>query len=91
MNFKPFLSIQHILEGWGLGEPSAVDRLAALGDPDGPVAKRVAVWEMMKENEGMFEALDASNRHTHVGPDRRTIPPPQIMHVVPMYGEGVLC
>lgn len=83
MKFKPLLSIDRILESWGLGEPSAVERLAALGDPDGPVAKRVALWKTMEENEEIFEMLDAFNQHTHVSP--------QIMHVVPAYGEGVTC
>lgn len=31
------------------GEPSAVDRLAAIGEPDGPAAKRVADWEKAME------------------------------------------
>lgn len=84
---KPFISIEHILEGWGLGEPNAIVRLAALGDPDGTAAKRVAVWEAMKRNEDMYKSIIGFNQHTHVSPE----PPPLIMHVVPMYGEGVYC
>jgi hypothetical protein len=72
------------------GEPSAVDRLAAIEDPDGEAAQRVKAWEDAKEMmANLTKASDEIYKRTKKGPNWIRASP-KVMHSV-LGGVQVTC
>ncbi|HUX15830.1 MAG TPA: hypothetical protein VMW52_05120 [Phycisphaerae bacterium] len=56
--FKPFIPLQ-ITGDFFFQEPSAVEQLAAIADPNSDAARRVRAWEEAKEQERVItESVD---------------------------------
>jgi hypothetical protein len=71
--------------------PSAVDRLAAIADPDGEAARRIKEWEEGRENMRNITRLsnEIYNRTKRENPNW-LYAPPKVMHSI-LGGTQVTC
>lgn len=78
-----------VLAAFGI-EPSAVDRLAAIEDPDGEAGQRVKEWENLKEAaKNIGKLSDMIYEKTQRGPNWMRVSP-KVMHSV-LGGTQVTC